>query len=578
MHRLSSVVAACAALLPPLALTASADAAGAPTMGLEQVAEGMRCTGYTVVKGVDPVPFGVEVLGIVAGDAAVRQPFILVRTSGPEVAASGIGSGFSGSPVWCPGSDGQARIVGAISATVGQYGNDVGLATPIASILGEPVDVPARTQTRAALVRSARPVDSPLTFSGLSAPVARALQAAGAKAGRTVYAAPAAPRGAGFADVPLVPGSSMAVGLSAGDLTSGAIGTVSYVDGASVWGFGHPFDSAGARSLFLQDAYVYDVIDNPIGTADISSYKYAAAGRVRGTLTNDAINAVAGRLGPGPPAFPLTVTARDLDRRTRQIARIQVADETGVGLPTGVSALSQIAPIAAAQLAYNALGGVPSRQSGRMCVRIALREAKAPLRFCNSYVGGGGSVDGLVNGPVVADVATATSLVDGYRYGPLHVKGMAIDIDLRRELRQRYLRSLKAPRVVRRGRRARLVAVVHDPTTGRDRHSVLHVKIPPDAPRGHRALRLQGADPDVLAGGGDALETVIDLGGFFGDDDGSADDTEARTVAQLSASVAGLARSEKVTGRIGRADLGSVRIPGTGDRVGGSARARVVVR
>ena len=48
-----------------------------------------------------------------------------------------------------------------------------------------------------------------------------------------------------------------------GTIAMGAVGTVTYRDGNTVYAFGHPLDDVGRRSLPLQDAYVYDVIDNP---------------------------------------------------------------------------------------------------------------------------------------------------------------------------------------------------------------------------------------------------------------------------------------------------------------------------
>ena len=45
------------------------------------------------------------------------------------------------------------------------------------------------------------------------------------------------------------------------------MGTVTYVDGDTVWAFGHPLDGAGRRSLLLQDAYVYTVVNNPIDSS-----------------------------------------------------------------------------------------------------------------------------------------------------------------------------------------------------------------------------------------------------------------------------------------------------------------------
>ena len=55
---------------------------------------------------------------------------------------TGVGPGFSGSPITCPGADGTPRIIGAITETIGAYGGKTVLVTPIQAILGESVDPP----------------------------------------------------------------------------------------------------------------------------------------------------------------------------------------------------------------------------------------------------------------------------------------------------------------------------------------------------------------------------------------------------------------------------------------------------
>ena len=63
---------------------------------------------------------------------------------------------------------------------------------------------------------------------------------------------------------PLVPGASVSArAYSSGAIPMGAVGTVTYVDGPTVYAFGHELDGAGRRSLLLQDAYVYYVVNNP---------------------------------------------------------------------------------------------------------------------------------------------------------------------------------------------------------------------------------------------------------------------------------------------------------------------------
>ena len=226
-----------------LALAGTAAAAGDPILPLDQVHAGMACTALSVVKGTTVARFGATVEDIVRPEPPATTARILVRTSGTAVDGTGVGQGFSGSPIECRGADGVERIIGAISEGVGQYGGDLVLATPIEAILGQPVDPPPAARSAPRLLRSARALRSPLSLGGLSAGVAAAVARRAQRAGRLVLAAPSAPQ-VPFAPPPIVPGASIAVGLAGGDVTAGAIGTVSFVDGDRVWAFGHPLDAA----------------------------------------------------------------------------------------------------------------------------------------------------------------------------------------------------------------------------------------------------------------------------------------------------------------------------------------------
>src|SRR5215210_5548893 len=160
-----------------LLLPATPAAAGDPIMPLSQVRSGMQCTGYTVVRGTEISSFGVEILEVIDGDASGQGPRLLVRVSGPAVDGTGVGPGFSGSPIYCRDDQGTSRNAGAISESLGEYGGDVVIATPIESILGAPADAPSsrgepaspRTRRYGALMARARPLATPLTVSGVSA-------------------------------------------------------------------------------------------------------------------------------------------------------------------------------------------------------------------------------------------------------------------------------------------------------------------------------------------------------------------------------------------------------------------------
>src|SRR3954465_4325533 len=127
---------ALAILFASLAFAAPANA-GDPIMPLSQVHRGMHCTGYSVIRGTDISSFNVDVI-------AVTEDGILFNASGPAVDTTGIGEGFSGSPIYCKDGQGVARNIGAIAAGIGDYGNHKALATPIESMLAAPVTPPGR--------------------------------------------------------------------------------------------------------------------------------------------------------------------------------------------------------------------------------------------------------------------------------------------------------------------------------------------------------------------------------------------------------------------------------------------------
>lgn len=576
--------AALAATLLALLVPAAAHAAGDPIMPLSAVQNGMRCTGYTVIKGTTITSFDVEVVDVLAAPYAS----VLVRASGPAVDDTGIAEGFSGSPVKCVDpADGVAKTIGAIAQGTGDYGNKLVLVTPIQAMLGEPVVPPAGAAAPSPkvrkLVRAARALGTPLSFSGVSGPVATALTKAAKKAGRAVYAAPAQPRVGAFGVQTLQPGASVAASLASGDVEAGAVGTVTYVDGNTVWAFGHPLDGAGRRSLLLQDAYVYTVVGNPLDTEESVSYKYATPGHDLGTLTNDAPTAVVGQLGALPTTFPLRVSATDLDSGRVVHVNSQIADESEIGQPTGVSSLTQVAPVAVAQAAYDILRGSPARQSGELCLRLDVRERKTPLRFCNTYVGGSPTSPAA---PLVADVAAATTLLDHYNFGVVHVTAASVSLKLRRELRQAYILDAAGPTRVRRGHDVK-VKILAQKVLGAKLTRTVKVHVPRDLSRGTHVLTLTGTPADVVAGSSDSSDYSSTFEITLGGDDASSDDDPGpRSLSDLAEAFGAIHREDGVTasfrdpgdsaGDTATPEIEVLRDPQL--RFSGSASLRVVVK
>jgi hypothetical protein len=477
-----------------LALTL-APTAGArdPIMPLRDVKAGMQCTGLTVIRGTEISSFEADVIDVV-DDGSTPGAAILIRVSGPAVDDTGIAEGFSGSPIYCDRGDGVDRNVGAIAYGLGDYGNKLGLVTPIQAMLGQPIAPPANVRRLTRRERRAmHALSAPLTIAGLSPRLGAQISAAAARGGgRGVYPVPAGPAGS-FAAPPLVPGASLAAGLSSGALVTSAIGTVTYVDGNSVWGFGHPLDFGGRRALMLQDAYVYTVVNNP--NADIGvSYKLAAAGHDRGTLSGDMLYGVTGTLGALPPTTRLTVNAHDLDTARDRTSRTRVADEVDLGPPIGVSPLHLVAPIAVLDGADRLLEADPGRETATMCLRATVARHARALRFCNRYVGDN-SLAG--NGSLLAafDVDSAAGLIDSAQFSGLRIPSMTADLYLRRGLAQAYIRRARAPRTTTaaRGLPVKIDAKI---VRGGARRYSFTVPLPRRLKPGRYAMTVSGPGPD----------------------------------------------------------------------------------
>jgi hypothetical protein len=531
--------------------------AAAPIMRLDDVRAGMRCSALSVIRGTSVSEFQVEVVDVLRGDPAMLGPRILVRVSGAAVDGTGIGPGFSGSPVYCPDGTGAAPVIGAISEGLGEYGNLVALATPIEEVLGVQPTAAPQARPAPALLRSARRLATPLTVSGVSGPVRQAMLAAARRTDTPLLAAPSGPAAA-YPPYSLDPGTTVAVGLSSGDIALAAIGTVTYRDGERLWAFGHPLDGAGRRSLPLLDAYVFSIIANPLGTFEATTYKLASAGRPVGVLTADGNGAIAGIVGAPPPTIPLTVRARDeASKRTRTL-RVDVADERRLDLGSG---LDLVGTMAASDAMATVLGSTPPRITASMCLRIVVRQRPKRLGFCNRYFGPYGPLD---------DLSTAFGLIDGYKFGRLDVERVSVGMNVRAGVREAFLLEARAPRRARPGQRIRIRLLLQRSRAGRQQLSFPY-RVPRSLRPGRRVLTVRGASP----GSADPLEDVFEL--IFGGD-GEGGPRPPRSVPELGTRIALLAKPSGVRATFARKGKGPVVHRGDTLLIRGKARVPIVVK
>jgi hypothetical protein len=293
---------------------------------LKDVRPGMRGIGRTVFSGGRIDEFQVEILGVL-DNFGPKESLILARLSGGPLEHTGVMEGMSGSPVYLDG-----KLAGAVAMAFPFAKDPIAAIRPIedmvrpASTLASlPQQLPPANRRAAlaladndltrvfsrpqpAMTGETRMIDiaTPLSFGGFS----RATLDAFAPQLRTLGLEPRQAITAGSdlttrmgnpAD--LKPGAMISVQLMSGDLSVGASGTVTYIDGSRIYAFGHRFLDVGPTALPFARAEVITLLPN-VNT----SFKLASAKEWMGTITQDRDTAVAGELGTKPVMVPVTVS------------------------------------------------------------------------------------------------------------------------------------------------------------------------------------------------------------------------------------------------------------------------------
>jgi len=339
---------------------------------LDEVEIGMTGIGKTIVAKDVIDEFAVEVLGILDQPGTLSD-FIVVRVSGDAIGRSGgIAQGMSGSPIYIDG-----KLIGALSRAAGwsKEITPIGLVTPIEPML-RVVDTADAAQRAAAPMTSstlldvavverfappdpslvsaspntifAYPVDTPLIAAGLTGRSLDLLMegstAQDPPAGwigdffsiedsmafdglstlnlSLLPLAAAQPAGVSIDPATLQPGSSIGVALASGDLTIGALGTLTYRDGDTLVGFGHPFIANGASQFPMTSVSVIDTMKS-----FQASFKLGTLGETIGTIFEDRTAAIGGRIGPLADTIELSLEVSDLDRDTAEIYDVELVDE-----------------------------------------------------------------------------------------------------------------------------------------------------------------------------------------------------------------------------------------------------------
>jgi hypothetical protein len=286
-------------------------AAETAILPLAEVQPGMVGEARTVFQGTAPESFKVRVVSILR-NFLPKQDIILVRAEDPRLEKSGIAAGMSGSPVYIAG-----KLMGAIAYGWSFAKEPLAGVTPIECMLAErerpdrPPPDPYQAESHAPAAPAdttasrLQPVAIPLSVSGASEAslsyLGEELQPFGLHPVRAGGGGGKAGAGAPLPKT-LIPGAAVGVALIQGDMTTTAMGTLTYADGKRVLAFGHPMMGIGAVNLPMVQGEIHAIIPSLSSSLKMSS----PIGEI-GSVSDDSKSGVIGTLGEHASTVPVHI-------------------------------------------------------------------------------------------------------------------------------------------------------------------------------------------------------------------------------------------------------------------------------
>ena len=450
---------------------ALAAAANVPLMPVRDVRAGMQGIGKTVISGDTIEEFNVEILGVNGTQATGYS--IFARLYGDLIEKTGgVAQGMSGSPVYVDG-----RLVGAVA--FGKTFNDPHYCflTPIGKmlpLLDEPAELPGDWL----------PKGTALMAGGFTEYGLEYLQEKLAPFGLDAVGVGGSGKGS---DKPLQPGSGVGVALMQGDMSLGALGTVTWTDDeGNLLAFGHPFMQRGNSSFFMNKVWVLGVIPNMQ-----SSYKVGNLGEPVGSFTQDRASGIGGNIGKLPDSIPLFVTANDTGRRVTNSVRVRLIEDEKL-----VPAIVDAAVVSTLNKTVDRNGGGTAKLHFSI-TGVDSKKQWLSIDRENMYY----SSDALLKN-VDAELTEALTILMQNKFEPVQLYGINVEAEVSDAVQVAEVLSARALKgSVKPGEKA-AIEVTLKPYRGEEFKETVYFKVPKDHPGGKLALNVRG---------GSSMAWVLDL-------------------------------------------------------------------
>ena len=443
------------------ALAASALQAAPAIFPLADIRAGQHGIGRTVFSGTKIEEFQVDILGVLE-NIGPGESIILARLSGGPLANTGVMQGMSGSPVYIDG-----RLAGAVALGFPLSKEAIAGIRPIEEMLRVDPDAKPANNLASLPPRHGVPagnarleeIATPVSFSGFTAGALEHFSAQLRELGldpRQGISGGGNPSGPLGDPRQLQPGSMISVQLLSGDMSVGADGTVTCIDGNHIYAFGHRFLAAGSTELPFARSEVLALLPNLS-----ASFKISTAREWMGAITEDRNNAISGVLGRRAATVPLEIKVGSHSYRMNMIQ-----DRVMTPLVT------QMAVFSAIDATERGLG------ASAFSVRGRLDFSGGSVRVDNVY-------SGDISVPALAAQGVATPLSYALLSGfdALKLSGVELEISSVDRHSQVQIADAVAPRQVHPGDDVELT-VTFAGENGAETSRGIHYHVPVGAPPG----------------------------------------------------------------------------------------------
>jgi hypothetical protein len=361
-------------------------------MPLKDIRAGMHGVGKTVFSGDKVEDFQVEILGVLE-NTGPKENIILGRLSGGPLEHTGVMQGMSGSPVYIDG-----KLIGAVALAFPYAKDPIAGIRPIEEMLKvdsekAPVQTPVRRAGNLADPIAWLPaheaagfgdtrmteVATPLSLSGFTASAVAQFGPQMRKLGlepRQGISTGGAPEDRMGDPSKLQPGSMISVELMTGDMSVGADGTVTSIDGNKVHAFGHRFLDVGPTDLPFTRSEVITLLAN-VNT----SFKISSGRELMGVISQDRDTSIAGSLGTRAEMVPLDIEVTQDTKRVQTYHMKMVNDR-------------YLSPILFQMALFSAIDSTERAQGVSSVVvhgAIEFANRRDTVQLQNIYAGDGGS-------------------------------------------------------------------------------------------------------------------------------------------------------------------------------------------